>query len=101
MEDNRRRTLLLVLGDGGTTAMAERLMAYLDERVRPEDIVGLAEIASRLGVTKQRLWNWTGYRDTHFPPPIAQLATGRVYDWTQVQTWAQGNADMIKGAQKP
>jgi predicted DNA-binding transcriptional regulator AlpA len=40
-----------------------------------------------LGVTQQRVHQLVGRKD--FPPPIAELAIGQVWDRTAIQEWAR------------
>lgn len=95
MED-ARRALLLTLGDGGTMEMVDRLMAAnaTCQGVQPSDLVGLAEIAARLNVTKQRLWNWKDDPRRHFPRPVVTLKCGSVFSWEQVHCWVVGNSPL-------
>lgn len=48
-------------------------------------VMGAAEIAERLGVTRQRAYQITARRD--FPEPIAHLAMGQVWDTRDVEEW--------------
>jgi chromosome partitioning protein len=50
-------------------------------------LVGLAEMADLLGVTKQVLTNWRS-RKANFPEPIAELKSGPVWDWKAIEAWA-------------
>jgi prophage regulatory protein len=47
--------------------------------------MGAAEIAVRLGVTRQRAYQITSRRD--FPEPLAHLAMGQVWDTADVEAW--------------
>lgn len=47
--------------------------------------MGAAEIAERLGVTRQRAYQITARRD--FPEPIAHLAMGQVWETSDVEAW--------------
>lgn len=87
--DTRRHDLLRVLGDGGSFAQVDAVLAWLDsqEGVRPSDIMGLAEVAAHLGVTKQRVWNWTADPTKDFPAPIVELGCGRIFSRQQVEEW--------------
>jgi prophage regulatory protein len=48
-------------------------------------VMGAAEIADRLRVTRQRAYQITSRRD--FPEPIAHLAMGQVWDTEDVEAW--------------
>ena len=53
-------------------------------------LVGLTEIASMLGVTRQRASQLVrDYND--FPPPVAELASGRVWETVAVEAWAKAH----------
>lgn len=48
--------------------------------------MGLAEIAKRLGVSRQRADQLVrSYQD--FPPPAAELTAGRVWETAAVEEW--------------
>lgn len=51
-------------------------------------LVGLAEMADLLGITKQVLTNWRS-RKTDFPKPMAELKSGPVWDLGQIREWAE------------
>jgi len=52
-----------------------------------QDLVGVAEIAEMLGVTRQRVHQLT--RTPGFPAPVATLIGGRIYDRDEVERWAR------------
>ena len=51
-----------------------------------EDLVGINEIAEMAGLTKQAVANWR-MRNLHFPKPVAVLAAGPVFRFSQVRSW--------------
>ncbi len=51
------------------------------------DLVGAAEVAEMLAVTKQTLSNWRT-RNSSFPSPIADLKSGPVWNRTAIVEWA-------------
>lgn len=56
-----------------------------------DQLVGVTEIAQRLGVrSPQRVRDWQR-RYPDFPQPVAKLAMGLVWYWPQVQKWAKDN----------
>ena len=57
--------------------------------------MGAAEIAERLGVTRQRAYQITARRD--FPEPIAHLAMGQVWDTRDVETWIKQRRPELAG----
>jgi hypothetical protein len=50
-------------------------------------LVSTVEIAARLGVSRQRVDQLS--RTAGFPAPRAELAIGRVWDWSAVEAWAK------------
>jgi len=59
-------------------------------------LVGLSEIASMLGVTRQRASQLVRDYDD-FPPPVAELAAGRVWDTAAVEAWAKAHPERPPG----
>ncbi|WP_375285051.1 hypothetical protein [Marinicauda pacifica] len=59
------------------------------ERVEPDSLVSLAEIAKRAGLTRSALSNYAhGLRGANFPRPIARITTDNpLYDWPTVASW--------------
>lgn len=58
--------------------------------VRPEDLVGAAEIVKRLGLTEQRTVHDWRRRHPDFPQPVARLKMGLIWSWPDVEAWARG-----------
>lgn len=52
-----------------------------------EDLVGVAEIADLIGVSRQRVDQLTRTED--FPTPVADLASGRIWERGDVDAWAR------------
>ncbi len=50
-------------------------------------LVGLAELAELLSVTKQAISNWRN-RWPDFPSPVAELRSGPIWDFNTVEEWA-------------
>jgi len=59
-------------------------------RSMTDHLVGLTEIASMLGVTRQRAGQLARDYDD-FPPPVAELASGRVWETVAVEAWAKAH----------
>lgn len=56
--------------------------------VDPDDMVGAAEIAERLGLRlAQTVHDWAR-RHPDFPRPVAKLRMGHVWRWSEVKQWA-------------
>lgn len=51
-------------------------------------VLGIAEIAEGLGLSKQRADTITTQASLDFPEPLASLASGRVWDRDAVYRWA-------------
>lgn len=75
--------------------MVSRYAAHVDPvqwaRPQPDSppwpIVGLAEIAERLGVARGTVDKWR-QRDV-LPPPTWELAAGPVWLWQVIERWAR------------
>lgn len=53
-------------------------------------LVGLSEIAMMLDVTKQRASQLVrDYQD--FPTPVAELASGRIWETAAIEAWAKAH----------
>lgn len=50
------------------------------------ELLGLSEIAALAGASRQAVANWR-QRDADFPPPVADLASGPVFDRTQIRSY--------------
>ncbi len=53
----------------------------------PEDLVGVAEVAELLGVSRQRV-NQLVRESSDFPDPIAVIAAGRIWERATIEEWA-------------
>lgn len=53
-------------------------------------LVGLSEIATMLGVSRQRVGQLVRDYDD-FPPPVAELASGRIWETVAVEAWAKAH----------
>jgi predicted DNA-binding transcriptional regulator AlpA len=61
-------------------------------------LVGLSEIATMLGVSRQRVGQLVrDYED--FPSPVAELASGRIWETAAVEVWA--NAHPVRPPGRP
>jgi chromosome partitioning protein len=52
------------------------------------ELLGLAEIAALLGVTKQVVANWKA-RKANFPKPMVELRSGPVWEKSDIVAWAE------------
>lgn len=58
--------------------------------VDPANLAGVAEIATRFGVSRRAVGYWV--TADGFPDPVATLAAGPVYDLTEVEDWREARA---------
>jgi len=61
-----------------------------------DHLVGAVEIAAMFGVSRQRV-NQIAKDDPTFPEPTASLATGRVWERSDVEKWAKDTGRVIVG----
>lgn len=59
-------------------------------------LVGVAEIAEMLGVTRQRV-NRMVQTIPDFPAPEAELSAGRVWKRSLIEAWIEGHPDRKPG----
>jgi hypothetical protein len=59
------------------------------DRVEPDPLVSLADIAARTGLTRAAITQYSkGQRSAAFPSPVARVTSDTsLYDWSQVATW--------------
>ena len=60
-----------------------------------EDLVGVAEAAELLGVSRQQVHRLA--RRPDFPAPVAQLKAGKIWRREDVEQWAQEHAGRRPG----
>lgn len=69
----------------------------MGRRVDVEDLVGISEIVERLDLkTKEAVKSWRR-RYPDFPQPVARLAIGPVWSWTDIEKWA-ADPDLPRGS---
>jgi prophage regulatory protein len=61
------------------------------------DLVGSAEIAEMLGVSKQRVNQMAADPNYPFPRPVAQLRAGRVWRRSDIMDWARQHRRELRG----
>lgn len=58
-----------------------------------QDLVGVVDIARRLGVPRTTVSMWHSRRaTTGFPAPVGEPAMGPVFEWESVRAWAETRA---------
>lgn len=85
-----RHQVLVALGPGGTTELAERVLELLEAQARPApDPVGLAEVCAELGKSRQVVGHWVAGRrgPGGFPEPLKHLAATTLWDLSEVRRW--------------
>jgi len=68
------------------------------DRVEPDPLVSLIEIAARSGLTRQAITNYVkGDRGKDFPAPVARItANSSLWDWATVAKWMFENKQIDK-----
>jgi predicted DNA-binding transcriptional regulator AlpA len=63
----------------------------MGRKLDADQLVGAAEIAQRLGLTRpQVVHNWRR-RYTDFPEPAVTLQQGLVWSWPDIERWARSS----------
>ena len=59
------------------------------ERVEPDPLVNLSDIAARTGMTRAAMTQYSkGQRSKNFPPPVARVTSDSpLWDWATVAKW--------------
>ena len=59
------------------------------ERIEPDPLVSLSDIAKRTGLTKAAISHYAhGQRAAGFPPPVSRITTDNpLWDWVDVARW--------------
>jgi predicted DNA-binding transcriptional regulator AlpA len=83
-ESARSRALVSSSEYGYTRSVTKRRA-----RVEVGELVGAAEIASRLGVARPQVVHEWRRRHSDFPQPVAQLQQALVWAWGEVERWAK------------
>jgi transcriptional regulator with XRE-family HTH domain len=70
------------------------------DRVEPDPLVSLSDMAARTGLTRTTLSNYSqGKRGSHFPAPIARVTSeSPLWDWATVARWMYENEKLGKEA---
>jgi predicted DNA-binding transcriptional regulator AlpA len=63
--------------------------------IRVEELVGLTEVATLVGISRQRVLQLIE-SDPDFPEPAAQMARGRVWKKADIVKWAKATGREIK-----
>ena len=61
------------------------------------DLVGAAEIATRLGAGKSTVVHDWRYRYPDFPEPVAKLKSALIWAWPDVEKWARATGRLGDG----
>ncbi len=59
------------------------------ERIEPDPLVSLSDMAERAGMTRSAMTNYAkGYRQSGFPAPRVKVTSGSpLWDWAEVAAW--------------
>jgi hypothetical protein len=93
-----RHEVLVALGPGGTTELAERVLVLLESQTAPNPwpkrLGGLAEVCEELGATRQAVGHWIAGRrgPGNFPRPFLELSATPVWDLDAVASWSTEGA---------
>jgi hypothetical protein len=70
------------------------------DRVEPDPLVSLTDMATRAGLTRASLSHYSaGKRGSHFPAPIARVTSeSPLWDWATVARWMYENEKLGKEA---
>lgn len=104
-----RHQVLVALGPGGTTELAERVLVLLESQsLAVPELGGLAEVCAELGKSRQVVGHWVAGRRTPlpgavrrpFPEPIKHLAATTLWDLAEVRRWgvAVGILDLAESS---
>ena len=64
-------------------------MCKLGRKIDVEDLVGSAEIASRLGLSQvENVHTWRN-RHADFPQPLTVIGRAMIWSWRDVELWAR------------
>jgi predicted DNA-binding transcriptional regulator AlpA len=64
--------------------------------VEMEELVGLTEVATLVGISRQRVLQLIE-SDPDFPEPAAQMARGRVWKKLDIEKWAKATGRSVQG----
>jgi hypothetical protein len=70
------------------------------ERVEPDPLVSLSDMAARAGLTRAAMTNYfKGARAKDFPPPVAKVTSeSPLWDWATVARWMYHNKKLARDA---
>lgn len=94
--DDITRQILKALGTGGTTAMADNVREWIDNRpdstrgIPADDIAGFTEIVKILDRPAAAVRH-AMQTDPTFPTPVTTLHATPIWDAAQITTWGAGN----------
>lgn len=94
--------VLHVLGDGGTTDMARRVLDWhtstgsTGHGVPGDRIGGIAEVATLIGRSRQVVCNWITRSQHNCPEPFVTVRATPLYDLDQWRVWAAGHPKLVR-----
>jgi hypothetical protein len=93
-----RHEVLVALGPGGTTELADRVVELLGQQGGPPELGGLAEVCACLGKSRQQVGHWIAgrrmprgvfHQPPAFPEPLVTLSATPVWDLSTVRSWGR------------
>lgn len=68
------------------------------ERIEPDHLVSLSDIAKRTGLSRSALTNYhQGERGANFPTPVARVTSeSPLWDWCEVATWLHDRSQVTR-----
>src|SRR4051812_9117246 len=66
-----------------------RSVGAVGRRVDVDQLVGAAEIADRLGLSRPQVVHVWRNRYSDFPQPVYQRERAMIWDWREVELWAR------------
>lgn len=81
-----------------TAVLAVTEAGAIVERVEPDPLVSLSDMAARAGVTRAAMSNYSqGKRGQHFPAPIVRVTSDSpLWEWATVARWMFENQKLEK-----
>jgi predicted DNA-binding transcriptional regulator AlpA len=79
----------------GTPACRRPPRLLRSDRVAPEELASIAEIAEMLGVTKRTVYRYIERSD--FPDPLGRVSAGPIWLRSEVEAWGKEHLPLPPG----
>ena len=72
------------------------------ERIEPDPLVSLADMAERAGLTRAAMTNYAkGHRQRDFPAPVIKVSSqSPLWEWADVAAWLRANGRLSAAAEE-